>query len=295
MTLPSQAREFHFFIRKQAVGQIINRMEMVMNQRAFSSIFIADRSDKPRTSGLTMIIDYGMGLVRQEDILKTIGPYIDLAKIRVGSAALYEESCLRSKISLYQHYEVAVFPGGQFLEYAISQGKMHEYFEEVKKYGFNLVEVSNNRLEISPQEKGKIIQTAINRYGLKVLAETGSKVEVTSVRELIEDIQRTLDGGAWKVLVEALEFFHEGVFQEEIVNQIRKVIDPQVLIFEVPTRHTKDVDIHKRYSTQAWLVRNMGISVNIGNMDVEEVLQLEGLRRNLDSNMDLNKAQMGGL
>ena len=85
------------------------------------------------------------------------------------------------------------------------------------------------------------------------------------------------------------------MFQEEIVNQIRKVIDPQVLIFEVPTRHTKDVDIHTHYSTQAWLVRNMGISVNIGNMDAEEVLQLEGLRRNLDSNMDLNKAQMGGL
>jgi len=75
---------------------------------------------------------------------------------------------------------------------------MHEYFAEVKNYGFPLVEVSNNRLEISPQEKVEIIQTAIDRYGLKVLAETGSKVEATSVEELIMDIQRNLNGGHGK-------------------------------------------------------------------------------------------------
>lgn len=264
-----------------------------MNQRAFASIAIQERPGKPRTSGLTMVIDYGMGLIRQEDLLKTIGPYIDLAKIRVGSAALYEDSSLRSKIALYNQYSVSVFPGGQFLEYAISQGRMHEYFAEVKNYGFPLVEVSNNRLEISPQEKVEIIQTAIDRYGLKVLAETGSKVEATSVEELIMDIQRNLNAGAWKVLVEAYEFFHDGKFQDEIVNQISKVIDPQVLIFEVPTRHTKGVDIHGRYSTLTWLVQNLGVLVNIGNVDPEEVLQLEGLRRNLDSNMDLGKVPKG--
>ena len=257
--------------------------------RAFPSIFVTDRSEKPRTNGLTMIIDYGMGLTQQEDLLKTIGSYIDLAKIRVGSAALYEDSTLRSKISLYSKYSVFVFPGGQFLEYAISQGKMHEYFAEVKNYGFHLVEVSNNRLEISPQEKVEIIQTAIHRYGLKVLAETGSKVEATSVKDLILDIQRNLNAGAWKVLVEALEFFDNGKFQTEIVNKISKAIDPGVLIFEIPTRHTKGVDIHGRYSTQTWLIQNLGVEANIGNMDSEEVLQLEGLRRNLDSNMDLSK------
>jgi phosphosulfolactate synthase (CoM biosynthesis protein A) len=36
-------------------------------------------------------------------------------------------------------------------------------------------------------------------------------------------------------------------------------------------------------------VNNLGISVNVGNIDPEEVLVLEGLRRNLDSNMDLSR------
>ena len=86
-----------------------------MNSRAFPSIQITERPEKPRSTGLTMIIDYGMGLMRQEDILKTIGPYIDLAKVRVGSAALYKESLLKSKVALYQQYGVDIFPGGQFL------------------------------------------------------------------------------------------------------------------------------------------------------------------------------------
>jgi phosphosulfolactate synthase len=271
----------------------ILREERNMNSRAFPSIQITERPEKPRNTGLTMIIDYGMGLMRQEDILKTIGPYIDLAKVRVGSAALYKESLLKSKVALYQRYGVEVFPGGQFLEYAITQGKMHEYFQEAKKYGFNLVEVSDNRLEISPEGKMEVIQTAIQRYGLRVLAETGSKVKATEVEGLVRDIQRNLKAGAWKVLVEAYEFFHEGKFQTKVVDQIRRAIDPHLLIFEITTRHTKGVDVHGRYSTKSWLVNNLGISVNVGNVDPEEVLVLEGLRRNLDSNMDLSKVTKG--
>ena len=64
-------------------------------------------------------------------------------------------------------------------------------------------------------------------------------------------------------------------------------MDSLSLIYEIPTRHACGVDNHGRYSLQTWLVRNLGAEVNIGNVAPEEVLQLEGLRRNLDSNMDL--------
>jgi phosphosulfolactate synthase (CoM biosynthesis protein A) len=47
-----------------------------------------------------MIIDYGMGLHQQEDLLAVVGTYIDMAKIRVGSAALYDSFVLRSKMAL---------------------------------------------------------------------------------------------------------------------------------------------------------------------------------------------------
>ena len=257
--------------------------------RAFGSIPVVNRSEKPRGRGVTMMIDYGLGLRQQEDLLTVVGSYVDLAKIRVGSGALYESSLLRSKIALYERNQVTVFPGGQFLEYAICQGRMHEYFREARDLGFSLVEVSDNRLEISLQEKIKVVRTAIEEYDLRVLAETGSKVASTAAEDLIGDIQSSLEAGAWKVLLEAVEFFDRGVFKKELIEQVQRAVDPGKLIFEIPTRHARGVTNHDRYSLETWLVRNLGREVNIGNVAPEEALQLEGLRRNLDSNMDLKE------
>jgi phosphosulfolactate synthase len=256
--------------------------------RAFENIPVVNRSEKPRMCGITMVIDYGMGLGQQEDLLTVVGRYIDLAKIRVGSAALYDSALLRAKIALYKKYSVDVFPGGQFLEYALVRGKMHEYFGEVKELGFSLVEVSDNRLEISLEDKIKVVRTAIEDYELRVLAETGSKVASTAPEDLIGDIKSSLEAGAWKVLLEAVELFDQEVFKKELIEQVQRAVDPSKLIFEIPTRHTRGVTNYDRYSLETWLVRNLGMEVNIGNVAPEEVLQLEGLRRNLDSNMTLS-------
>ncbi len=43
-----------------------------MEQRAFSSVPITERLKKPRNSGLTMMFEYGMGLMAQEDMLSVI-------------------------------------------------------------------------------------------------------------------------------------------------------------------------------------------------------------------------------
>lgn len=257
--------------------------------RAFASIPVIARSEKPRGYGITMIIDYGMGLRQQEDLLTVAGSYVDLAKIRVGSGALYESALLRSKIDLYKRHGVDVFPGGQFLEYALAQGSLAAYLAEVRDLGFSLVEVSDNRLEIALEEKIKVIRTAIEEYGLRVLAETGSKVASTAAEDLLGDIKSSLEAGAWKVLLEAAEFFDEGVFKRELIEEVQRAGDPTKLIFEIPTRHARGVTNYDRYSLETWLVRNLGIEVNIGNVAPEEVLQLESLRRNLDSNMDLKE------
>ena len=48
---------------------------------AFASIPVPERAPKPRTRGLNMMIDWGMGLARQADTLESAGLYIDNAKI----------------------------------------------------------------------------------------------------------------------------------------------------------------------------------------------------------------------
>ena len=47
-------------------------------------------SNKPRANGLTMMIDWGLGLQRLEDALEMSGDYVDLGKIAVGTPRLYE-------------------------------------------------------------------------------------------------------------------------------------------------------------------------------------------------------------
>ncbi|MFZ5641540.1 MAG: phosphosulfolactate synthase [Bacillota bacterium] len=259
-----------------------------MKERAFSSIGITQRSDKPRINGITMVFDYGMGLLRQEDLLQAAGEYIDLAKIRVGSAALYSEAYLKRKIELYKKYNVGVFPGGMFLEYAISRGKTDEYFSEVTNYGFEFIEISDNVLEISYKEKVALISNAVNNYKLKVIAEVGSKVNFTSLEEIVKDIKFCQDAGAWKIILEAKEFYENGKFRTDMLNQICERIDPEILIFEVPTLKVSGTSHRERYLMQTWLVGNLGNDVNVGNIEPDEILVLEATRRNLEAeNMKL--------
>ena len=118
----------------------------------FSNIPIKKRKEKPREFGLTVIIEQKLGLKPQKDSLSLMADYIDLAKIATGAAALIEDQTLRKKIDLYHKNNILAFPGGQFLEYVIAKNKEREYFLDVIKAGFKLVEVSDNLIDISPKK-----------------------------------------------------------------------------------------------------------------------------------------------
>jgi phosphosulfolactate synthase len=50
---------------------------------------VSDRSSKPRSTGLTMVIDKGMGIHRLEDLIRCSSDYIDLIKLTFGTSAFY--------------------------------------------------------------------------------------------------------------------------------------------------------------------------------------------------------------
>ena len=68
--------------------------------------------EKPRQDGLTMMMDVGMPLGMQRDWLGLIGPYVDMAKLVTGTAALYPTDYLREKLKLYREHQVKPFIGG---------------------------------------------------------------------------------------------------------------------------------------------------------------------------------------
>lgn len=232
-----------------------------------------------------MMADFGMPLRATEDLLELAADAIDLANIAVGTAALYSETDLRRKISSYRERDVVAFPGGQFLEYAIHHDVIPGYLADARRAGFAAIEVSNNRLHLSIDRKRDLIARAVGEHGFQVLGEVGSKASATSPTALIRDAEACLDAGAWKVLVEAAEFFTDGVFDEQLAAAVTGDLPADDLIFELPGSWIPGIVPSDIHGMQVWLLEHVGVNVNVGNVAPADVLAFEALRRNLGVHM----------
>ena len=224
-----------------------------------------------------MMVDWGMGLAAQADHLEIAGEYIDLAKIAVGISRLLPADLLRKKIELYREHQVIPFPGGQFLEYAFYHGQTPAYMAAARDAGYEWVEVSDNVVELTAEEKSDLIRTACQTFGLHVLGEVGSKVEDTDPAALIADIQRCQAAGAWKVLVEAAELFGQDL-NEALIEQITASVARDDLLFEVPGPWISGIRRCDQNATRAWLIKRFGPLVNLGNVMPEDVIEVETMR-----------------
>ena len=102
-----------------------------MAPHIFAGLDGAERPEKPRDRGLTMVVDWGLGPNAQEDLLSIGADHFDFAKLAVGVSRLLPNSRLRSKIAQYRERGVEPFPGGQFLEYSEVHGQTDLYLPAV--------------------------------------------------------------------------------------------------------------------------------------------------------------------
>ncbi|THF75915.1 phosphosulfolactate synthase [Cohnella fermenti] len=239
------------------------------------------RSGKPRQSGLTMVIDKGLGPSAFEDLLLTAGEYIDLLKFGFGTSPLYPLDLLRSKIALAKRHRVATFPGGTLLEAAYRLEVVAPYLDMAADLGFDGVEVSDGTIELSRRRRDELITEATQR-GLRVFTEYGKKQ--AGSRIVTDDLRRTVEldlaRGAELVTVEAREsgidvglFDENGRCREEELQLLRRSLpEPDCLLWEAPQKEQ-----------QVSLLRILGTRVNLGNISPGDVLSLETLRRGLRS------------
>ena len=247
-------------------------------QFAFQNIPLPERQVKPRTNGLTMMIDWGLPLGLQEDLMTSQGLYIDEAKVAATIAGVLPKDQLRRKIELYQKADCLTFPGGLFAELALAQGNYEVFLEEAGSLGFEAIEVSDNLLEISPAEKAKAIRTASGGFGFKVMGEVGRKEGHMSREELIADVENCLEAGASGVLLEAQEIFHGQIRKDDIEALISRVPLKNIL-FELPVTAIPDVTKSYKYKVLYWLVRTFGTEVNLANVEWDEIYFTEITRR----------------
>src|SRR5437867_1952664 len=94
------------------------------DDRAFAFLRVNRRPAKPRTRGVTEIRGpYYTPLGRHalQDILETVGAYVDTLKFAGGSFALMPRRAVRDLIDLCHAHDVQVSTGG-FVEAVLPQG-----------------------------------------------------------------------------------------------------------------------------------------------------------------------------
>src|SRR5262245_9111096 len=137
--------------------------------------FVTDRlpprSKKPRTAGITMVMDKGLSVRETESFLSTCEPYVDLVKLGFGTAAVTPN--LKEKIAVYKNFRVPIYFGGSLLEWFYAHDSFDEYLNILDEYVIDYAEVSDGTLDIPHNEKCDIISKLAKSR--TVLSEVGSK------------------------------------------------------------------------------------------------------------------------
>lgn len=244
---------------------------------------------KPRDKGLTMVADWGLTTGEAQGLVDMAGCHFDLAKLAGCSSLVMNEASLRHKLDIYRSGGVRSFPGGVLFEHFRRNSAVDEYFAAASEFGYESVEISDDGSRIPLEERTAAIARATNHHGLTVLAEVGSKApESYEGEELGKDAAVCLEAGAWKVLIEAAVLFERGVPRVDLVEDIVSAVGgADNLIFEVPGQWVAEVPRVGGYEVVQMikeLLRIIGPSVNLGNIEREVLLYVETLRRDFVEN-----------
>ncbi len=228
---------------------------------------------KPRHEGITYIIDKFQGFDTQN--FEIISHFIDMVKIYGAYPLLISEEHLIKRIDFYHKNNVFVSTGSTLTEYAIRENTFEKFVEESKFAGFDIIEISENNIHLSLDEKKKIIKI-MESHDLRHQWKIGKKDprRQLTLDETIKRINEALEINQEKIILEANLGFNVGIFDEKgdikwnLLSAITSKISPNNIIFETP------LEIQ-----QAVLIAEFGQRVNLGEVKLENVVSIESQRR----------------
>lgn len=235
---------------------------------------------KPRQNGLTMMVDFGLPYRYAADTVELAGPYIDLAKVAVGTARLYALPYLQRKLKMYKKNRIRPFIGGQFQEYVFATygaKSLPGFLTEARRVGFDVVEISDNCVPLSDSERARQIRLAID-CGLAVFGEVGSKDMKNNYGLLVRQAEICFRAGAELVLVEAAELIENGKPKMKLINGIRRSLDMSKVLIELPGPWISGVTLSIVEDMKKFLVAEFGPDVNIANVMPQDLIETEALR-----------------
>jgi len=257
---------------------------LAADERAFAAIPVNQRSVKPRRIGITEIRGpyyTAMGPRYLEDVLGTMGAYVDALKFAGGAFRLMPRDSVRQLIAICHAHQVLVSTGG-FIEYVIGQGTeaVDNYVREARTLGFDIIELSSGFITIPFDDWLRLVEK-VRRAGLKPKPEIGiqfgaggasavADLEVEGSRDadsLARQGQRFLDAGADLLMIES-----EGITEQvktwriDVIARIVNVLGLERVMFEAADP-----------AVFSWYIKTYGSDVNLF-VDHSQIVQLECLR-----------------
>ena len=237
---------------------------------------IPERPSKPRTEGLTMVMDKGLSLREAEDLAGVGSEYVDFVKLGFGTSVITPDA--DKKIKTYHKAGMTVYLGGTLFEAFIIRGMYKEYVELLKESGITMVEISDGSYEFEHSEKLDYIRKLSKEF--TVISEVGSKKKniVYTPAQWVEMMKSELEAGSVKVIAEARESGTIGIYNDDgsvnldLITAISEEIGFHNVLWEAPMK-----------AQQAWFILNFGANVNLGNIAPNEIIALESLRLGLRS------------
>jgi len=110
-----------------------------------------DRNQKPRTYGITMVMDKGLSINDVHNFMSIAEPHVDIVKLGFGTSFVTPN--LREKIEVYQSYNVPVYFGGTLFEAFLIRNQFEDYIAICKDYNITHMEVSDGSITIPHAEK----------------------------------------------------------------------------------------------------------------------------------------------
>jgi phosphosulfolactate synthase (CoM biosynthesis protein A) len=253
-------------------------------ERAFSFLKLNDRSEKPRSRGMTEIRGpyyTPMGKRYLQDILETMGVYIDSLKFAGGSFSLMPREKVKELIDLCHDYNVLADTGG-FMEHVLTQGPemVDRYIRECKELGFDIIEISSGFITIPTDDWIRLVEK-VQKAKLKPKPEVGiqfgaggasavEELEAEGTRDpewAILQAKRFLEAGAYMIMIES-EGITENVkvWRTDVPAKIVNALGLEKVMFEAAEPEVF-----------AWYIKNYGPEVNLF-VDHSQIVQIECLR-----------------
>jgi phosphosulfolactate synthase len=237
---------------------------------------LPERTPKPRSSGMTMMMDKGLSLRQVEDFIEVAGMYTDIVKL--GWATSYVTPNLDEKLKLYNKAGIPVYFGGTLFEAMLVRGQIDDYCRLLDKYQLQYAEVSDGSIEIAHEEKCGYIRKLAKQ--VTVISEVGSKdiQKIFAPYKWINLMRAEIEAGAWKVIAEARESGNVGIYRDSgevrqgLIDEILTQIPAETIIWEAPQK-----------AQQVWFIKLIGANVNLGNIAPADVIPLETLRLGIRS------------